>query len=110
MPAGAIYPGYSASLLSIGNQSSAQDATPSNLRNRPPQDVVSISNAARQAHSAALLFDSAPFFSIAANGPAATDPAPFQRAVAAIQYQQVQSFLETGTTSYRPGSVANVTG
>ena len=110
MSAGAIYPGYSASLLSIGTHASAQDATPTNLRHKPPQDIVSISNAARQAHIAALLFDSAPFFSLTTNGPAPTTPAPFQKAVAAIQYQQVQSFLETGTTSYRPGSVISATG
>jgi hypothetical protein len=112
MATGAIYPGYSDSLLSLGNQSSALQlaAIQSRTQDLSPQDVVSITNNARKAHSAADLFDSAGFKSVASAGPASPNSAPFQKVVAAIQYQQVQSLLETGTTCYRPGSVASASG
>lgn len=110
MAAGAIYPVNAASLLSMGDQFQALQATPASLKNASPQDVVSISNAAREAHAAAALFDSAGFLTTVSAGPAVPNPAPFEKVVAAVQYQQVQSLLETGTTAFRPGSVASTTG
>jgi len=112
MAASGIYPGYSGSLLSLSNQSSTlqRAAIQSGTRNVPPKDVVSISDAARKAHSASDLLDSAGFSPITSAGSAPPKSARFQKVVAAIQYQQVQSLLETGTTSYSPGSVASKSG
>lgn len=100
MATGAVHPGYSSTLMSMGDQSSAQAmlAIQSPQGPQSPSDVVSISEQAREAHTASDLFDSAGF-----SGPASDSPAPFQKAVAAVQYQQVQSLLETGTTSYNSG-------
>lgn len=100
MAAGAIYPGYSDSLLSLSNQSSALQmvAIRSQTTNVSAQDVVSISDNARKAHAASGLLDSAAFSSITSAGRAPPKTMPFQNVVAAIQYQQVQSLLETGRT------------
>lgn len=103
MTTAAVNPGGAATLLSLSSQSSVLETPVMQVANgeAPPSDFVVLSDTAREAHAAGGLLDAAGF-SFSIPEPAKDTPAPFQNLVAAVQYRQVQSFLQTGTTSFSP--------